>query len=198
MQPARGRPRDPRIDERVLEAAVAELAEVGIAGFSTNNVALRAGVDKRGIYSRWPQRARLIVDALSTLAAGLVPPRTGELRADLASLAPDVVAALSGSRREILQRCVAEARRHPDIYSGFRRDSVDRCAAVVEDAFHEARRRGDLAASASAALAAEAFLGMMLARAMLVGDDAAGDARHQHEAIEFCVAAVAAGSVLAD
>jgi AcrR family transcriptional regulator len=187
----RGRRRDPRIDAQVLQAAVQELAERGIAGFSVNSVAARAEVDKRGIYARWPERDHLIVDALGTLAAGLVPPRTGVLRTDLLALAPAVAAVFTSPRREILERGIAEARDYPGIYAGFRRDSVDRCAAVVEDAFRSAQQRGESDPAADASQAADAFLGMFLARATLLGEGAVLDERAQDAVIEFCLRAVA-------
>lgn len=192
MSPQRGRPRDSRIDEAVIQAAVQELGESGVAGFSINRVAARAGVDKRGIYARWPARDTLIASALGSLAAGLVPPRTGTLAGDLAALAPAVAAVCTPPRLEILQRCVAEARAYPALYAEFRRDSVDRCAAAVEDAFHEARRRGEIAASASPALAAECFLGMLLARATLTDSHDSTGPAGQREVIGFCLAAVGA------
>jgi AcrR family transcriptional regulator len=188
---ARGRRRDPRIDAQVLQAAVQELAERGIAGFSVNSVAARAEVDKRGIYARWPQRDQLIVDALGTLAARLVPPRNGSLRADLLALAPAVAAVFTSPRREILERCIAEARDYPGIYAEFRRDSVDRCAAVVEDAFRVAQQRGEIDPAADASQAAEAFIGMFLARATLLGEGAVLDDRAQRGVVEFCLRAVA-------
>lgn len=187
---ARGRRRDPEIGPRVLQAAVAELAERGISGFSTNSVAARAGVDKRGIYARWPDRDQLVIDALGTLAAGLVPPATGGLRADLLALAPAVAAVCTSPRREILQRCLAEARAHPAIYAGFRRDSVDRCAAVVEDAFRSAQQRGEADVTADPSRAADAFLGMVLTRATLLGDGAILDDDEQRAIADFCVRAV--------
>jgi AcrR family transcriptional regulator len=186
----RGRRRDPQIAARVLRAAVEELAERGIAGFSTNSVAARAGVDKRGIYARWPDRDQLVIDALGTLAAGLMPPATGRLRTDLLALAPAVAAVFTSPRREILQRCLAEARAQPNIYAGFRRDSVDRCAAVVEDAFRSAQRRGESDAAADPSRAADAFLGMLLTRATLLGDGAILDDDEQRAIIDFCVRAV--------
>jgi AcrR family transcriptional regulator len=187
---ARGRRRDPQIDVRVLLAAVQELAERGIAGFSTNSVAARAGVDKRGIYARWPDRDQLVVDALGTLAAGLMPPATGTLRTDLLALAPAVATVFTSPRREILQRCLAEARAHPEIYAGFRRESVDRCAAVVEDAFRSAQLRGESDAAADPSRAADAFLGMILTRATLLGDGSILDENEQRAITDFCVSAV--------
>ncbi|MCK9903782.1 TetR family transcriptional regulator [Parafrankia colletiae] len=163
-RPRRGRPRDATIDDRVLRAAVDELAGHGVGGFSVNSVAARAGVAKRGIYARWATRDALVLAALGTLAAGLVPPRTGSLREDLLRLAPQVDAVFTEPRMSILARCVAELSRYPDLYAAFRRESVDRCAAAVQDAFHDARLRGETRPDLDTDLAASAFLGALLTR----------------------------------
>lgn len=181
---ARGRPRDPLIAARLLAAAVDELAARGIAAFSTNSVAARAGVDKRGIYSRWPDRDDLILAAFGTLTAGLMPPRTGNLRGDLEALVPDIAAVFTSPRREILQRCLDESRDYPELAMGFRRDCAGLCAAVVEDAFHRARSRGELDPATTPARATEVLMGMFLARALLVDDEAARSATAQQAIVE--------------
>ncbi|MCM3922955.1 TetR/AcrR family transcriptional regulator [Frankia sp. AiPs1] len=190
-RPRRGRPRDATIDTRVLSAAVDELAEHGVGGFSVNRVAVRAGVAKRGIYVRWPARDDLVLHALGTLAAGLVPPRTGSLRTDLLHLAPYVDAVFTEPRLSILARCMAELRRFPAMYAAFRRESVDRCAAAIEDSLHDAVSRGEARADLDTDLAAGAFLGALLARHAFGGarqpiDDPAFHGR----LVDFCVAAV--------
>jgi AcrR family transcriptional regulator len=171
-RPARGRPRDPGIDDRVLAAAVEELAEKGLAGFSTRGVAARAGVDRRGVHARWGDPLDLVVDALATLTANLRPPLTGTLRGDLDDLVPDIARALSGDRRRVLQRCLDEVHDAPAVTERFRRDHVDHCAAVLEDAFHRAAARGDLVPSTSPAQATEVLMGSLLFRALTVGDEA--------------------------
>lgn len=188
-RPRRGRPRDATIDVRVLTAAVDELAEHGVGGFSVNRVAARAGVAKRGIYARWPTRDDLVLHALGTLAAGLVPPRTGSLRSDLMHLAPYVDAVFTEPRMSILARCVAELARYPTLYAAFRRESVDRCAAAIEDAFHDARARGEARADLDTDLACGAFLGALLARHAFGAHKPTTDEAFHRRLVDFCVAA---------
>ncbi|WP_328295552.1 TetR/AcrR family transcriptional regulator [Kineococcus sp. NBC_00420] len=190
MQTARrGRPRDPEIDARVLTAAVEELAEKGIAGFSTRGVATRAGVDRRGVGARWPSTDDLVVDALASLTARLEPPLTGSLRSDLELLVPPIAAALSGRRRQVLQRCVDEVATSPAITGRFRRDHVDRCAAVLEDAFHRAAARGELVEGTTPAQATELLMGSLLLRSLTVGD-AGVDDRSQRDVLEHVLGLV--------
>lgn len=78
-----GRPRDPSLDERALEAARALLVESGFEATTIQAVAKRSGVHSSAIYRRWPSRYELIQDAIFP---GFDQPSvapTGELRADL-------------------------------------------------------------------------------------------------------------------
>jgi AcrR family transcriptional regulator len=166
----RGRPRDDSVDARVLAAAVEELADRGIAEFSVTSVATRAKAAKRSISARWPRREDLILAGMSTLAAGLTPPGTGTIRGDLAILLDGVAAVFVEPRRGILQRCVAEIEQFPDLYAAFKRDSVDRCLAAIEDAVHDAVRRGEIRADINPATVAEALTGVAVLRASFAVD----------------------------
>ena len=65
---------EPAVDPRVLrtrrivlQAVMAELADVGHARFTVESVAARAGVGKSTVYRHWAGKAELIADALDTL-----------------------------------------------------------------------------------------------------------------------------------
>ncbi|NEA98982.1 TetR/AcrR family transcriptional regulator [Streptomyces sp. SID13726] len=152
-----GRPRDPRADERILQAVVDELAEAGVAGFRINSVAARARVAKRTLYSRWDERDDLILAGLSTLSASLCPPRTGSLDADIRILYDTVAATLESPRWLIAARCTFELPDHPELYATFRRDCVDQPLAVIEDVLFDAERRGELRTGVDRSVAAETF-----------------------------------------
>ena len=155
----RGRPRDDSVDKRVLAAAVDELTDKGISEFSITSVASRASAAKRSIYARWPHREDLILAGMSTLAAELVAPHTGSISEDLAILFEQIAAVFVEPRLSILLRCAAEIADYPNMYAAFKRDSVDRCLAVIEDALHEAMDRGELRADIKPIIVAEAVIG---------------------------------------
>jgi AcrR family transcriptional regulator len=69
---AGGRPRDVRIDERVLKAARQLLTEHGIRGMSLDAVADLAGVSRSAIYRRWASSDELTLDAIDD-ALGQLP-----------------------------------------------------------------------------------------------------------------------------
>jgi hypothetical protein len=82
----------------------------------------------------------LILDAMSTLADGLTPPRTGMLAGELAILLDPVAAMFVKPRRSAAALCRGE----PGVSragKAFKRVSVDRCLAAVNDALHDAAAR---------------------------------------------------------
>lgn len=68
-----GRPRDPRIDEEILEATRSMLVEHGWDGLSLRGVAARAGVGRATLTRRWPTKAHLVLHALLGAAPDLEP-----------------------------------------------------------------------------------------------------------------------------
>ena len=63
----RGRPRDAELDRRIAEASLDVLADNGIAAFTIEAVALRAGVGKATIYRRYAGRDDVLAAALDQL-----------------------------------------------------------------------------------------------------------------------------------
>jgi AcrR family transcriptional regulator len=71
---------------RVLDAAIAELAHSGYAGFRMDKVVSMARVNKTTIYRRWPSRAALVTAVVDRMRKPLreTPlPDTGQLERDL-------------------------------------------------------------------------------------------------------------------
>lgn len=87
LRAARGRPRDPQLEPRVFEAAMAIYAAGGWAAFSFDAVSRAAGVGKAALYRRWSDPAALLRDALQACWYPVAEIDTGSLRADLVALA---------------------------------------------------------------------------------------------------------------
>jgi AcrR family transcriptional regulator len=81
----RGRPRNARLDERIVERSLEVLTERGYSGFTIRDVAGRVGVPRSTVYARWPHAAALLDEVVGrSLARPAV--FTGDPRADLAGL----------------------------------------------------------------------------------------------------------------
>ncbi|QIB47455.1 TetR/AcrR family transcriptional regulator [Streptomyces aureoverticillatus] len=59
-----GRPRDPAIEEAILEATRKRLATDGYTRMTIGDVVADAGVTRPTLYRRWPNKHELVVDAL--------------------------------------------------------------------------------------------------------------------------------------
>ncbi|TAM87000.1 MAG: TetR/AcrR family transcriptional regulator, partial [Jatrophihabitans sp.] len=58
------RRRGAALEDAILDAAYAELSEVGYTAFTVEGVAARARTGKASIYRRWPSKSGLVLDAL--------------------------------------------------------------------------------------------------------------------------------------
>lgn len=84
--------RGPKVRAAVLEATLAELADVGYPALSVESVARRAGVHKTTVYRRWPDLETLVVDAVADNVLSEVPvPDTGTIDGDMRALARGLV-----------------------------------------------------------------------------------------------------------
>jgi AcrR family transcriptional regulator len=80
----RGRPRDVRVDNAILEAALDLFIEAGFEGISIDDVAERAGVARATVYRRWPSKQELVLAAIETCFEDVVlVPDSGDVKADL-------------------------------------------------------------------------------------------------------------------
>lgn len=101
-----GRPREARVDEAIVAATLALLAEEGYARVTVEEIASRAGVGKASLYRRWPDKVSIVLEAVSRDPQRPAVPDTGSLRGDaltfllhLASyrtIHSDAISAISG------------------------------------------------------------------------------------------------------
>ncbi len=94
MGAGRGRPRDPSIDARVLEATRTLLAEKGFEATTTQAIAERSGVHASAIYRRWSTRTEIIEEAVASGFPLMSVAPTGDLRRDLRRLLRAMAATL--------------------------------------------------------------------------------------------------------
>jgi AcrR family transcriptional regulator len=114
----RSRRRGPELEQAILDAAWAELSEVGYTALTIEAVAKRAGTSKPVIYRRWPNRAALVIAAW----AGRQPvdptsPDSGSLRADLVWLFQRIAKRANSMMSETIAGVMAEAFKHPEVVS---------------------------------------------------------------------------------
>jgi AcrR family transcriptional regulator len=90
-KPRRGRPRDPRRHEAILEATRELILEGGYGRVSFDAVARRAGVSRMTVHKWWSHRVELVEEALFPDYGELPPPDTGSFAEDLELLVEEMV-----------------------------------------------------------------------------------------------------------
>jgi AcrR family transcriptional regulator len=163
---SRGRPRDPSIDDRVLEVARRHLAREGYDAMALSAVAEEAGTTRQAVYRRWPSKADLATAAIASLAERTHPEPTGDHFADL-------VAELESFRRGIQRpdgismvgTMLADAT-DPELVRLFRRRLVVPRRRRIADILERARLDRLLDDDADIELAVTTFTGSWYARAL--------------------------------
>jgi len=143
---AQGRPKDPRVDAALINAAIEVLNETGWASFTTTAVAKRAGASTASLYRRWPSKQALAgAVARHITHAELSGIDTGSLEGDVRELLTRKRRILEAATGPALLSLMGQAAHdpelrqilHDDVYLAVR----EQLGALIAQAVH----RGDLA-----------------------------------------------------
>ncbi|WP_158839610.1 TetR/AcrR family transcriptional regulator [Saccharothrix deserti] len=116
MSGTKSRRRGAKLEQAILDAAWAELREVGYARFTVEAVAGRAGTSKPVIYRRWRSRAELALAAwYRQVPADQGTPDTGTLRGDLLAMFSRIARGADSMMNEMVAGVMGEAFRHPEV-----------------------------------------------------------------------------------
>ncbi|CAM5616772.1 TetR/AcrR family transcriptional regulator [Kitasatospora aureofaciens] len=139
------RRRGAALEEAILAAAVAELAESGYAGLTMDKVAARAGTNKNALYRRWPNRLALGIAAYKQLAKAAPLPDTGELRGDVLELLRQANRHWSSPLGGVLRELLAAAGGATEFLAQLQDQSGDAAAAPWLTVLGRAVARGEAA-----------------------------------------------------
>lgn len=175
----RGRPRDPRVDEAVVEHLLALLAERGPTGFTMDELAARSGVSKAAIYRRYRGREDLVEAGFAAINAHMPDVTRLSTRAALVELLEWVSGKHAAGMTPTWMLAMQQMPQLHDLYMQRvvqpRRDAL---RAVLE----RGRRRGeiradvDLEAAVTCLSAPAVLIGMHRARASRAGSVSVADA----------------------
>jgi AcrR family transcriptional regulator len=165
-----GRPRDPDLDDVILDATILLLAQEGFARMSIEQVAAHAGVGKPTIYRRWPSKVELVIAALSRPHAERSPSEDGTVRERLTRLLEETCRSV---RREpakgVLAALVAEIPRDPELASAVREVFLAKRRDTAYALLREGIARGELREDVDLELASDALVGPIMLRILLTG-----------------------------
>lgn len=158
-----GRPRDPEVDRRILDASMELFATAGWAGFSIDAVARAAGVGKASVYLRWDGKEDLLTEAIATSFAPIVEIDTGDVHEDLTALATLLIELYEGRHGLAARRMTVESRCTPGIaerWDAVRISQVTAARAIVRRAI----QRGQLPEDTPVTLLLDALCGAAMNR----------------------------------
>ncbi len=156
--PARGRPRDPTLEPRVFDAAIALYAVGGWQAFSFDAVAKAAGVGKAALYRRWSDPASLLYDTLEARWYPISAIDTGSLHDDLVALARLCLDTSTGALGGVSLHLNADSVRFEEVNNAarqFRAKLIHEGRLIVRRAI----RRGELADHVSPGLVMDLVVG---------------------------------------
>lgn len=162
----RGRPRDPSVEERVIEASRQELAERGFEEYSIRSVARRSGVSRPSLALRWPDRDALIIETLERTSEWPDPDPSAPLREELESVVARMVDLMDPTTLGIQLRLIADAPRHPKLFEAFRDKVMDKASARMNALLRHAVERGELPPDTDVVLAADSLIGAIFIRTL--------------------------------
>jgi AcrR family transcriptional regulator len=133
------------LEEAILAAARAELAEHGYFGLTMEGVAARAQTSKPVVYRRWPSRAKLAVAAiLSGSPAPADAPDTGALRTDLLAVLRIVPRRLAGLPQYAVFGLLADTMSDPEQFQLIQQELTGQLQEFVSQSLHRAAERGEI------------------------------------------------------
>jgi AcrR family transcriptional regulator len=162
----RGRPRNPDVDEAILDAALRLLGEQGYARLSIDGIAAAAGISRPTLYRRWSSKADLTTAALESRIAGEVLP-PGD-----AATGPALVFLLEQLCERLLQpnsmalvgTLLAEEKQTPELIELFRERVWRRRAETFRRVLERGRAHGEVSADADLEAVIHALIGSIYAR----------------------------------
>ena len=160
-----GRPLDPTIDEKVLEAALELLAERGFSGASVKAVAARAGVGRAAIYRRYENRDDVVVAAIDSLVGVRQVENTGQTELDLVSMLTVVRESVyAGPGIRVLAAVLLESEEHRELLATYRRRAVWPRRKLIRSVLERAIRRGEIRDEVDLEAAVDMLWGSAFAR----------------------------------
>jgi AcrR family transcriptional regulator len=166
-----GRPRDARADRAILEATRELIAEAGVYGFRTDEVAARAGVGKGAIYRRYRSKGELVTAALAALVdTEIAVPDTGSTRTDLLVLMRDAVALYSGSAAgRLMPNLIGAMAEKPELARAVREGFLLARRTALAEVLRRGVERGDLGSDLDLELALDVLGGPLFYRLLVTG-----------------------------
>ncbi|MEW9533239.1 TetR/AcrR family transcriptional regulator [Microbispora sp. NPDC049125] len=129
---------------RVLQAALQVLRDDGLAGFTMEAVARRAGASKATLYRHWPTSGALMIDAMDATFQPFPVPDTGRVDTDVAQILAAFVTLLERTPFPRLLAAFIDAAERDPALAALHADLTRRRREPLLVVLARARERGQL------------------------------------------------------
>lgn len=176
MTSTSGRPRDARLDVRIIDAVEAVLLTAGYGAVSVDRVAREAETTRAAVYRRFSDRASMVVGLLVD-RFGLDPaPDTGDLRSDLEELQGLQVRFFAHPViRAVLASALGEASRDEVLAKEFYTRFMAPRRASVAELMQRGVARGEISQATKPEIVSDLLTGPLLLHAIVPGRGVASD-----------------------
>ncbi len=114
--PNLGRPRSPRIQESVLDAAVELVLSKGFRAVTMDSIACAAGVGRMTVYRRWPNKAAIVMDAfVARVDADTLFPPARDYKDGIRRQMKTMAKAFRGRDGVLMRALLAESQFDPEL-----------------------------------------------------------------------------------
>jgi AcrR family transcriptional regulator len=160
----------PGTQPRILDTALAMLAESGYAALRLDELARRAGVAKTTVLRRWPSKAVVAAAAVEQLALHTVDvPDASTLRDDLHALLNNAITVFSQGQGRFVPRLIRESGHHPEI-AGLLETVIHTRRQGYRRALARAIARGELDPEIDQELLIDLLIGPVWTRLLITHD----------------------------
>jgi AcrR family transcriptional regulator len=166
-----GRPRDARADRAILETTLELIAERGVHGFRTEDVAARAGVGKGAIYRRHRSKDDLVVAAVAALVREEIEvPDSGSTREDLLVLMREAVELYRRALpARLMPNLIGAMAEQPELARAVREGFLAARRSALSEVLRRGVERGELRPDLDLELALDVLGGPLFYRLLVTG-----------------------------
>lgn len=149
---------------RIMDAALAQLAEDGATRFTMEGIAARARASKSTVYRRWPNAAALLVDAMEYSFRPIEAPDTGSVRVDLRQVVAHTMYLLTATPFARLMAAIVDLAERDPTLAETHAALTARQRNPILDVIARAQARGEVRSDADLELLADLVVGPLFYR----------------------------------
>ena len=164
----RGRPRSSEAQLKILKATYELVKKIGFSDLTMEAIAIRAGVGKPTVYRRWPNKARVVLDAFLAMKHDEIAFRSsGSVRKDFRQQMHRLVKLMNSPHGKIIATIIAGAQSDAELLAAYRESWMKPRRAGAKRAFQRGIAAGEFRRDINIDLAIDALYSPLFYRLML-------------------------------